>query len=151
MRLVIQKVKYAKVLIKNELHSKIKNGLIAYTGVSKQDTENDIKWAMDKLLGLRIFEDNNNKMNLSVKDVNGEIMIVSQFTLYGDARKGKRPSFTEAAPIEQGKKMYLNAVEYLKTKYKPEMIKTGVYQAMMNIEYVNEGPVTILIDSEKKF
>jgi D-aminoacyl-tRNA deacylase len=151
MRLVIQRVKHCKVIIDSKVFSETNKGLLCYVGVSKNDTEKDIKWAIDKMLGLRIFEDNDNKMNLSVKDTKGEVMLVSQFTLFGDVRKGKRPGFSDAAPIEMGKELFEDTVKYTKTQYGEDNVKCGKFQAMMEVEYINEGPVTILVDSEKNF
>lgn len=151
MRLVIQRVKYCKVKIDSKTYSETDKGLLCYVGVSKNDTEKDIKWAMDKMLGLRIFEDSEGKMNRSVEDTNGDIMLVSQFTLFGDARKGRRPGFSDAAPIEEGKELFDKTVLYAKSKYGDDKVKSGKFQAMMDVEYINEGPVTILVDSEKKF
>ncbi len=156
MRFVIQKVKYAKLYINNDLYSSTGKGLLSYVGIGENDTEKDIKWMVDKMLGLRIFEENpdgemTGKMNFSVKDNNFDIMMVSQFTLFGDARKGNRPSFTKAASIEKGKELYLKTVDYAIKSYNKDRIKTGVFQAYMEVEYINDGPITILLDSEKKF
>ena len=150
MRLVVQRVKYCKIHIDAKMFSSINKGLLCYIGISKDDTIDDAKWLIDKAIGLRIFE-HNGKMNLSVKDIDGELMLVSQFTLLGDVRKGKRPSFTDAAPIEMGKQLYESTVEYAQLVYDKHKIKTGLFQAMMDVEYINDGPVTILIDSKKKF
>ncbi|MFW5799182.1 MAG: D-aminoacyl-tRNA deacylase [Spirochaetota bacterium] len=151
MRIVAQRVGYCKVIIDSETYSEISNGLLCYIGASKNDTEEDMKWTIEKAINLRIFEDENGKLNLSLKDVEGELMLVSQFTLYGSVKKGKRPSFTEAASIEDGRRLYSSAVEYAKSIFDEDKVKTGSYQAMMNVEYSNLGPVTIIIDSEKNF
>lgn len=151
MRTVIQRVKFCNIYIESKLYSSIGKGLICYIAVSKNDTMNDIKWIINKIIGLRIIEDEKGKMNLSISDVNSELMLVSQFTLYGDARKGKRPSYSNAACIKSGKKLFEEAVDYAKLIYDKDKVKSGLFQAMMDIEYINTGPVTILLDSEKKF
>ncbi len=151
MRAVVQRVKEAKVEVDGKVVGEIKKGLLVLLGVGKDDTENDIKWTADKIVGLRIFEDEKGKMNLSLLDVNGELLVVSQFTLYGDARKGKRPSFTNAAPPEKGKDFYERFVEYIRESYNNIKVETGIFGAMMDVYLVNWGPVTILLDSEKIF
>ncbi len=156
MRMVIQRVKYCKLFIEGNIYSSINKGIICYVGVSKNDSEKDVKWCIDKAIAVRIFEEddignNTGKMNYSVKDLGLELMLVSQFTLFGDARKGTRPSYSNAAPIEKGKELYNKTVDYTKLIYDKDKIKTGRFQAYMDIEYINDGPVTILIDSEKKF
>ncbi len=154
MRLVIQRVKYCKLFIDGDLYSSIGKGIVCYVGVSRDDSYKDIRWSIDKAIALRIFEEDQKgvktgKMNYSISDLDLEIMLVSQFTLFGDVRKGTRPSFSNAAPIEMGKKLYEKAIEYAKTVYKTDRVKTGLFQSHMNIEYINDGPVTILVDSKK--
>jgi D-aminoacyl-tRNA deacylase len=149
MRAVIQLVKQASVRVNDELISSINNGLLVLLGISEKDTEKDAQYMLNKIIGLRIFADNKDKMNLSVKDVNGEIMIVSQFTLYGDCRKGKRPSYSKAASPAKARKLY----EYFLTELAREQIETatGIFKEMMEVSLINNGPVTIMLDSEKNF
>ena len=149
MRSVIQRVKRASVVVHGETVGQISAGLLVLLAVGQEDSTSDLSWMVDKLVGLRIFEDEDGKMNQSVQDVNGEILLVSQFTLYGDCRKGKRPSFSSAAPPEQAKKMFEQSVEAI-LSYGLK-VETGVFQAEMDVELINDGPVTILLDSKKKF
>ncbi|MCD6449795.1 MAG: D-tyrosyl-tRNA(Tyr) deacylase [Thermotogaceae bacterium] len=151
MRAVVQRVKEAKVEVEGKIVAKINKGLLVLLGVGKDDTEDDIKWMANKIMGLRIFEDENNKMNLSILDIDGELLVVSQFTLYGDVRRGKRPSFTNAASSEKGEDFYEKFVEYIRKTYNNVKIETGIFGAMMNVHLINWGPVTILIDSKKTF
>lgn len=149
MRSVVQRVKKASVSVGGETVGKISAGLLVLLAVGQEDNEADLMWMVDKIVGLRIFEDQAGKMNRSVQDVGGEILMVSQFTLYGDCRSGKRPSFTAAAPPELAKILFDRAVEAVRScGLKAE---TGVFQAEMQVELVNDGPVTLLLDSEKKF
>lgn len=149
MRAVVQKVKDAKVIVDNLVVGEINYGILTYIAITHNDTNKDIDYMIDKITGLRIFDDNDGKMNLSVEDVSGEILVVSQFTLYGDVRKGKRPSFVQSAPFDFGKTMYDEFIK--KLKQKSINVQTGIYGADMIVEYKNIGPVTILIDSEKLF
>ncbi len=149
MRAVIQRVSKAKVTVAGETTGEISQGLLVLLGVSTTDTEADADYLADKVAGLRIFEDENEKMNLSVVDIKGAVLAVSQFTLYGDARKGKRPSFDAAARPEQAKRLYEYFVEKIRTL--GLRCETGRFQAMMQVELVNDGPVTILLDSTKAF
>lgn len=149
MRAVVQRVSEAKVIVEEKTVGAIKRGLLVFVGVGKNDTEEDCEWLADKVSGLRIFEDEDGKMNLSVKDINGEVLVVSQFTLYGDCRRGKRPSFTEAAPPDKGKTLYERFVELLREK--GLRVETGKFRAHMHVHLVNDGPVTILLDSSKLF
>ncbi len=150
MRGVVQRVKEASVSVDGKIVGKIGRGILLLLGVGKDDTFDDLRWMADKVVNLRIFEDENGRMNLSLIDVSGQLLVVSQFTLYGDARKGRRPSFTEAAPPEMGKKFYTDFIEYVSKTYDLE-VKTGVFGAMMDVYIVNWGPVTILLDSKKNF
>lgn len=149
MRSVVQRVKRASVTVNGERVGQISAGLLVLLGFRSEDGENDLNWLVDKLVGLRIFEDEEGKMNLSVLDVGGEILVVSQFTLYGDCRSGKRPSFTSAAPSELAKTLYERSLEELRSR--GVKVETGVFQAQMDVELINDGPVTLLLDSEKKF
>ena len=144
MKALIQRVKQASVTIENELYSKIGHGLLIFLGVEKSDTQQNAEKLAQKVMTLRIFEDENDKMNLSVRDVNGEILVVSQFTLCGDCRKGTRPSFDNAAPPEEANKLYEYFVQYIKTS--GQKVMTGKFRAMMDISLINDGPVTFMIE-----
>jgi len=149
MRSVVQRVKQASVSVKGETVGKISTGLLVLLAVGQGDGEKEVTWIVDKIVGLRIFEDEAGKMNCSVQDVRGEILMVSQFTLYGDCRSGKRPSFMTAAPPEQAKALFEQIIEA--TRSRGLKVETGVFQAEMDVALINNGPVTILLDSEKKF
>lgn len=137
-----------KVIINENEYSCIQNGILILLGIRNDDCSDDIEYLSKKILNLRIFEDNNKKMNKSILDMSGQIMIVSQFTLYGDCKKGRRPSYTRAADPNYAKLLYDEFVEKIK---KSELVtKTGVFQADMKVLLENDGPITILIDSEKK-
>lgn len=149
MRAIIQKVTSASVTVENELISEIGNGYMVLLAVKETDDKDDLSYIKRKISNLRIFEDNEGKMNLSLKDTGGEILLVSQFTLYGDARKGNRPSFTESAGLEKANNYY----EKLRDELIDEgfNVKTGKFQAHMEVSLVNDGPVTIILDSERIF
>jgi len=149
MRAVVQRVSRAKVTVKEWTSGEIGLGLLVLVGVGHGDTEADATYLADKIAGLRIFEDEDGKMNRGVVDVGGSVLAVSQFTLYGDARRGKRPSFDGAAPPEQARRLYELFVERVRALGLP--CETGRFQEMMQVELVNEGPVTILVDSAKSF
>ncbi len=149
MRAVIQRVTASKVTVDSDIVGEIKKGINALIGIECGDNEEDVRYMADKIIGLRIFEDAEGKMNLSLNDIGGSILAISQFTLYGDARKGKRPSFTQAASFEEGKKLYDTFVEIIRQQNIP--IQTGIYGADMSVEIINDGPVTILLDSKKTF
>lgn len=146
---MIQRVSRASVSVDGKTVGEIGRGLLVLLGVSRTDDEAAADYLAEKIAGLRIFEDSAGKMNLSVSDVKGSVLLVSQFTLYGDVRRGKRPSFDAAAPPEQARKVYEYTVERLRALSVP--CETGIFQAMMQVELVNDGPVTILLDSEKGF
>lgn len=144
MKALIQRVKRASVTVDNELYSKIGAGLLIFLGVEKGDTEENADKLADKITRLRIFEDENGKMNKSLLDVNGEALIVSQFTLCGDCKKGTRPSFDKSAPPEVAEKLYEYFIEQVKICNIP--CQTGKFKAMMDIELINDGPVTFWIE-----
>ena len=147
MRAVIQRVSSASVKVDGEIIGSIGEGLLIFLGVGDTDTESDLKYIVDKSIGLRIFSDENDKMNLSVEDIDGEILVISQFTLYGDCRKGKRPSFSKSMEPVAANKMYEQFIAELKSRG----IRTehGEFGADMKVELLNDGPVTILLDSSK--
>lgn len=147
MRAVIQRVKSAEVYVDGRLSGKIGNGLLVFVGVSKGDSEKDVSYLTSKLPELRIFEDASGKFNLSLKEMGGEMLIVSQFTLYGDCRKGRRPSFTEAEEPTIAKNLYEQFISKLRKQGIP--VQTGEFQAKMEVHLVNDGPVTLLLDSKK--
>ena len=149
MRAVFQRVKRARVVVDGEQVSAIGPGAMVLLGVGKDDTEKDVTYMAGKIAGLRVFSDNEGKMNLSLQDVSGEVLVVSQFTLYGDVKKGKRPGFDGAAPPDKGEELYLRVVEELRQL--GLAVQTGVFGANMQVELVNDGPVTILISSKKEF
>jgi len=144
MKALIQRVKRASVVINNELYSEIGKGLLVFVGVEKTDEKENTQRLAQKIINLRIFEDENDKMNLSVKDINGEILVVSQFTLCGDCKKGTRPSFDSSAPLDKAKELYEYFIQEI-SEYNL-VVKTGEFRAMMDIELVNDGPVTIWIE-----
>jgi D-tyrosyl-tRNA(Tyr) deacylase len=150
MRAVVQRVKSASVTINGEVVSEISQGLLILVGVGNNDTTADAVYLAEKIAELRIFEDNDGKMNLSVKDIKGELLAVSQFTLYGDCRKGRRPSFSDSARPEQARPLYEYFVEKLRETAAAK-VKTGVFAADMAVSLVNDGPVTMLLDSSKLF
>jgi D-tyrosyl-tRNA(Tyr) deacylase len=149
VRAVIQRVSRAQVSVGEAVVGEIGPGMLVLLGVAKTDTQSDADYLATKIIGLRIFEDQDGKMNLSLADTRGSVLAVSQFTLYGDARKGKRPSFDDAAPPQLANELY----EYFVGKIRQAgfICDTGRFQAMMRVELVNEGPITILLDSTKAF
>lgn len=149
MRALVQKVKEGGVSIADKNYSaEIKKGLVILLGVTHGDGENEVNFVADKCSNLRIFPDENDKMNLSVKDVDGEVLVISQFTLYGDARKGNRPSYTEAAKPELAENLYEKFIERMKLNLGDEKVKTGIFGAMMEVKIINDGPVTIIVESK---
>lgn len=149
MRAVVQRVSKAEVTVEGKLVGSIKEGLLVLLGVTDSDNEKDINYLSEKIVNLRIFEDESDKMNLSLLDIKGELLIVSQFTLYGDCRKGRRPNFTDAANPSHAKELYekfLSRCDEYNLK-----VQSGCFGAHMNVELINDGPVTILLDSKKTF
>lgn len=144
MKFVIQRVKKANVKVNNKIVSHINKGLLVFIGISNKDTEENADYLIKKLIKLRIFEDENKKMNLSLKDVDGELLLVSQFTLYADCTQGNRPSFSEAAKSEYANKLYKYIVE--KCKEEIRNINTGIFGENMQIGLINDGPVTIILE-----
>lgn len=149
MRAVVQRVSQAKVKINDWIVGEIGMGLLVLLGVGEEDTESDVTYLAEKIASLRIFDDAEGKMNLSVLDVAGSVLAVSQFTLYGDVRRGKRPSFDAAAKPDSARRLYELFVERIRAA--GLRCETGRFQEMMQVELVNEGPVTILLDSRKTF
>ncbi len=149
MRAVVQRVKEADVAVEEKITGSIDKGLMVLLGVEDGDTETDALYMAEKITGLRIFEDEDGKMNLSVKDVGGKILAVSQFTLLGDARKGKRPSFTKAARPDEANRLYRHFIQLLNER--DMETQEGIFQADMLVRIYNDGPVTILLDSKKLF
>lgn len=149
MRAVVQRVSRAKVTVDGEVTGEIGKGLLVLLGVSVRDSEKDAVYLAEKILNLRIFEDAEDKMNLSLLDIKAELLVVSQFTLCGDVTRGRRPSFIDAAPPERANHLYEAFVAEASKQI--ENVQTGRFQAMMDVELVNDGPVTILLDSEKRF
>lgn len=145
MRFLVQRVSKAKVVVDNEIVGKIEKGFMTLIGIKQGDTKNEADKLIKKMLKLRIFEDENGKMNLNIKQVDGKILAVSQFTLYGDTKKGNRPSFINAAKPEEAEKLY----EYVVNELSKEInIEKGVFGAHMDVDFVNDGPVTILLEEE---
>jgi D-tyrosyl-tRNA(Tyr) deacylase len=145
MRSVIQRVEKASVLVNDKIISRIKNGLLVLVAIQKNDTEKNLMKMADKILHLRIFEDDEQKMNKSILETKGEILLVSQFTLYGDCKKGNRPSFIAAAPPDKAKKYYDDLVKIFQKKN--IKLQTGQFQAQMKLELINDGPTTIILET----
>lgn len=150
MRAVVQRVSRAEVRVDQQTVGRIGKGILVLLGIGQDDGDQDLQWLADKVMNLRIFEDENDKMNLSVLDVRGQVLVVSQFTLFGDCRKGKRPSYSSAAAPGDAERMYNTFVETIEQKYGIK-VERGVFQAMMEVDLVNDGPVTLLLDSKKTF
>ena len=147
MRALIQRVKNASVTVENEVIGKIDKGILVFLGITHGDNQNDSKYLLDKISNLRIFENELGKLDLSLLDLKGEILLVSQFTLYGTCDKGRRPDFGRAAQIDEAKRVYDEAVEIFKTA--GLKVETGKFQANMQVGLVNDGPVTLMIESKK--
>lgn len=148
MRAVVQRVKQSSVVVNGEVVGSISKGFNVLLGVEEGDTDEDVRYLADKLLGLRVFEDEDEKLNLSIEDVGGEMLVISQFTLLGDARKGRRPSFIKAAQPDLANSLYERLCQMLSEKIK---VEKGVFRAHMEVNIVNDGPVTLLLDSKKLF
>ncbi|MBQ3114858.1 MAG: D-tyrosyl-tRNA(Tyr) deacylase [Clostridia bacterium] len=149
MRAVVQRVSYASVKVDGIVTGEVKKGLLVLLAVCDDDTKKDLEYMADKVAGLRIFEDNDEKMNLSVMDIGGEVLVISQFTLYGDCRKGKRPSFVSAGEPNYANMMYEEFINSIKER--GITVEKGIFGADMKVELLNDGPVTILLDSKKLF
>jgi D-tyrosyl-tRNA(Tyr) deacylase len=150
MRALVQRVKRCSVSIDGKLTSFIGMGVLVFLGVKNSDTEVDAEYLAERCASLRIFDDEAGKMNLSVKDVLGEAMLVSQFTLYGDTRKGNRPSYTDAAPQQIAEVLYDHFTKHLRKLLGEKRVATGVFRAMMDVELVNDGPVTLILESKSQ-
>ena len=146
MKCVLQRVNHASVTVDGNICGKIEKGILVLLGISDDDTEQDIKWLADKIIGLRIFEDENEKMNFSLTDIGGELLIISQFTLFGNCKKGKRPDFTLAGKPDFADIMYNKFVNYCRQNL--DKVETGVFGADMKVDLENDGPVTLIIDSK---
>jgi D-tyrosyl-tRNA(Tyr) deacylase len=147
MRAVIQRVSRASVTVDGKVNGSIERGLLVFLGVGRDDTQKDIDFIADKIVNLRIFECDEGKMNLSVSDIGGAVLLISQFTLFGDCRKGRRPDFTAAGPPDTANRLYEQTIAAVKAKGIP--VETGVFAAHMDIDAVNDGPVTLILDSKK--
>ncbi|MDO4289108.1 MAG: D-aminoacyl-tRNA deacylase [Eubacterium sp.] len=150
MRAVIQRVQSSSVTVDGQVIAQIGRGFNLLLGIKEDDTEQDMDYIIQKAVNLRVFEDDEGKMNLSLLDVGGELLVVSQFTLYGDCRKGRRPSFSRSGPVAAAREKYQRFVEKLRQQPVAK-IETGEFQADMTVDIVNDGPVTLLLDSEKQF
>ena len=147
MKCVIQRVNRASVSVDGKICGSINKGILVFLGVSDDDTDKDLKWLADKIIGLRIFEDENEKMNFSLQDIDGELLIISQFTLFGNCKKGRRPDFTSAGKPEFAKCMYEKFVDYCSSFIK--RTESGIFGADMKVDLENDGPVTLIIDSKE--
>ncbi len=148
MRAVVQRVRHASVSVEGVEIAKIGQGLLALVGIARQDSREDLEWMAKKIVELRIFDDREGKLNLGLQDIRGELLLVSQFTLYGDCRKGRRPSYVEAAPPAEAQKLYEEFVRIARVRV-PDA-KSGQFQAMMDVSLLNSGPVTLILDSQKE-
>lgn len=147
MRVVLQRVSQAEVSVSGETIGRIGSGLLALVAVSRQDDESDLVWMARKIVDLRIFDDENGNLNLGLRDIHGQLLVVSQFTLYGDCKKGRRPSYSNAAPPAEAEELYNRFVEIVRESV-PD-VQTGKFQAEMNVRLTNDGPVTLIIDSRE--
>jgi D-tyrosyl-tRNA(Tyr) deacylase len=149
MRACIQRVSRAQVTVDRQVIGRIGRGLVVLLGVGSDDSDDDAQYLADKIAGLRIFDDSEGKMNLAIRDVGGAMLVISQFTLYGDCRRGRRPSFTDAAPPDRAMELYEAFVRQLEQSGVP--VQLGRFREHMDVELVNDGPVTLLVDSDKAF
>lgn len=149
MRVVVQRVEYASVQVNNKIKGVIQKGLLVFLGIGKEDSNEDVKWIAKKLVNLRVFNDDNDKMNLSLADIYGEILLISQFTLHASTKKGNRPSFVHAAHPKEAERLYQDLIICLKQEYQI-VVSEGVFGANMQVKLLNDGPVTIIIDSKNK-
>lgn len=149
MRLVVQRVREARVMVKDEITGEIGPGLLVFLGVGQEDTEADVDYLVGKVLHLRIFSDAEGKFNLSLKETGGSLLVVSQFTLWGDCRKGRRPSFSDSAPAALAEPLYALFIDKARANGIP--VASGRFQEMMDVYLINDGPVTLLLDSKKNF
>jgi D-tyrosyl-tRNA(Tyr) deacylase len=150
MRALLQRVKEASVLTEGSLRSHIGKGILIFLGVAEADGEEAARYLAQRCADLRIFEDGEGKMNLSVKETGGEALVVSQFTLYADTRHGNRPGFTDAAPPQAAERLYEKFVSELAARLGQEKVRTGIFRAMMDVKLVNDGPVTVMVESKEK-
>ena len=148
MKALVQRVSKASVTIDGRMYSSIEKGLLILLGIKIHDTEEDARYIAEKSCSLRVFEDDQQKMNLSVRDVGGSVLAVSQFTLYGDTRKGNRPSFIDAAPPEEAEPLYNFFVDQLRGRLGNDRVSTGLFRTMMDVELINNGPVTVMLESK---
>ena len=147
MKCVIQRVKHASVSVEGNITGEIKKGILVLAGICDEDIDEDIKWMADKIIGLRIFCDENDKMNLSLEDVNGGLLVISQFTVFGNCKKGRRPNFTAAGKPDFAKIMYEKFADYCRLH--TQNVQTGVFGADMQVNLLNDGPVTLILDSKE--
>lgn len=148
MKALIQRVSKASVTIDGKMYSSIEQGLLIFLGIKVHDSAEDARYLAEKSCALRVFEDDQQKMNLSVRDVGGSVLAVSQFTLYGDTRKGNRPNFIEAAPPEEAEPLYNFFVDQLRQELGTGRVAAGLFRAMMDVELINDGPVTVMLESK---
>ncbi len=151
MRAVVQRVKNASVIVESKIVSSIARGILVFVSIEEDDDEKDLSYIAQKVLNLRIFENDAGKFDKSVLEIDGEVLVVSQFTLSGDTRKGRRPDFTRALNPDKSIPLYEDFIRIIKSYYTSEKIQEGVFQAHMDVQLVNDGPVTILISSKKEF
>ena len=149
MRAVIQRVDEASVSVEAQVVAQIGRGLLVLVGVENNDTGEDLSFLKRKIVNLRVFDDEAGRMNLAVREVGGSILLVSQFTLHGDTRRGNRPDYTRAAPAERARELYSQLVDDIRAEGIP--VESGIFQAMMKIQLINDGPVTLIVDSKKEF